>query len=163
MNVTRTSIRYLLTSYAGRGRSDLIQIYVGYSRSIEPLSTITFLKPKRARLLLFFHQLRPEKISFLESWRHVIGQHSHQNDETTATCLWQALDESKSLDESDSGLVKLILGIKRVNQLNNFRRRLFSVSTTVFSAHVKLQFLEKFPSLSGNKFYVSSKMSEPIE
>lgn len=114
-----------LTSHAGRGRSDLIQIYVGYRQSIEPLWTITFLKPKRARLLLSFHHLRPQKISFLESWCHVIGQHSHQNDETTATCLRHALDESKSLDESDSGLVKLILGMKRVDQLKQLQKKAF--------------------------------------
>lgn len=143
MNVTRTSIRYLLTSYAGRGRSDLIQIYVGYWRSIEPLSTITFLKPKRARLLLFFHQLRPEKISFLESWRHVIGQHSHENDETTATCLWQALDESKSLDESDSGLVKLIHGIKRVNQLKQLQKKAFLCIYYCFQCTCKTPVLGK--------------------
>lgn len=109
-DVTRTSIRHPLIPHAGLGRSDLIRISIRNTWSIS--------KTKGSQSLAFRPPTAPSENYF--SGKLVprnMGQHSHQNDETTATRPWHAVDERRSLDESNSGLVKLILGMKRVNQL----------------------------------------------
>lgn len=70
---------------------------------LQPLnSTLLSLRPSRARHWQSFHRLHPQKTSFLANWCHLVEQHSHQNDKTTATRLGHSVDKKKFLDKWDS-------------------------------------------------------------